>query len=175
MRYALVVALSIMQSGCFGPSKEEYWKGVDYVDIPKYMGKWYIIASRGTFIEKGAHNAYEVFTWNEEKKRIDITFNYLKDSFEGEKGKFTHKGTVYNTETNAHWKTNPFLWFKFDFLIAELNEDYTRSVVVTPDQKYIWIMSRDWEMSDEDLKVITDRLVASGFDMQDVKRVPHEH
>ncbi|MDP6879185.1 MAG: lipocalin family protein, partial [Candidatus Marinimicrobia bacterium] len=32
---------------------------VDYVDLEKFMGDWYVIANIPTFIEKGAVNAIE--------------------------------------------------------------------------------------------------------------------
>ena len=34
-------------------------KTVDYVDIERFMGDWYVIANIPTFIEKGATNAIE--------------------------------------------------------------------------------------------------------------------
>ena len=34
---------------------------VDYVDLERFMGDWYVIASIPTFIEKGAHNAVESY------------------------------------------------------------------------------------------------------------------
>ncbi len=29
---------------------------VDYVDLPRFMGEWYVIANIPTALEKGAHN-----------------------------------------------------------------------------------------------------------------------
>lgn len=47
----------------------KYKKTVDLVDIDRFMGKWYVIASRPTFLEEGAHNAIETYTWNNKKPR----------------------------------------------------------------------------------------------------------
>jgi apolipoprotein D and lipocalin family protein len=35
---------------------------VNYVDIERFMGPWYVIASIPTVLEKGAHNAVETYT-----------------------------------------------------------------------------------------------------------------
>jgi len=32
---------------------------VDYVDLPRFMGDWYVIANIPTVFEKGAHNPVE--------------------------------------------------------------------------------------------------------------------
>jgi apolipoprotein D and lipocalin family protein len=49
-------------------------KKVENVDLKRFMGKWYVIANIPTFIEKGAHNAVETYTWNKKEKRIDVLF-----------------------------------------------------------------------------------------------------
>ena len=36
-------------------------KTVDRVDIPRFMGDWYVIANIPTWIEEGAHNAVESY------------------------------------------------------------------------------------------------------------------
>ena len=37
---------------------------VSYVDLERFMGDWYVIASIPTFVEKGAHNAVEKYALN---------------------------------------------------------------------------------------------------------------
>ena len=34
---------------------------VDKVDLPRFMGDWYVIANIPTFMERGAHNAVESY------------------------------------------------------------------------------------------------------------------
>ncbi len=57
---------------------------VDYVDLNRFMGDWYVIANIPTWLEKGAHNALEQYYWNEDGY-IDVTFSFNKDSFSGKK------------------------------------------------------------------------------------------
>ena len=75
----------------------EFSKTVDYVDINRFMIKWYVIAGRLTFMESGAYNAVEVYTWNIQEDRIDIDFTLIKDSFEGKKKSIPQKGWIENT------------------------------------------------------------------------------
>jgi lipocalin len=37
---------------------------VDYVDLDRFMGDWYVVANIPTFLEKDAHNAVETYRMN---------------------------------------------------------------------------------------------------------------
>ena len=55
---------------------------VEYVDLQKFMGDWYVIANIPTFIEKGAVNAIESYRLDSEG-RVKTTFTFRKDSVSG--------------------------------------------------------------------------------------------
>jgi apolipoprotein D and lipocalin family protein len=48
-----ILALLFLATGC-SPSLAPL-KTVEKVDLPRFMGDWYVIATIPTFIEKGAH------------------------------------------------------------------------------------------------------------------------
>ena len=37
-------------------------------------GKWYVLKNIPTYFEIGAHNAVELYEWDETKKRVQVTF-----------------------------------------------------------------------------------------------------
>ena len=55
----------------------ETMKTVDYVDLDKYMGDWYVICNIPTFIEKNATNAIESYRLNE-NGIIEYVFEKVK-------------------------------------------------------------------------------------------------
>ena len=55
---------------------------VDSVDIDRFMGDWYVIASIPTFIEKEAYNALESYRLSE-NGTIETTFSFNKGAFDG--------------------------------------------------------------------------------------------
>ena len=81
-----------------GPEMET----VDYVDLDRFMGKWYVIANIPTFLEKDAYNAVETYTMNDDGT-IDTEFTFRKGGFDGELKDFNPKGFVKDTESNALW------------------------------------------------------------------------
>jgi len=152
-------------------STEPDMKTVDYVDIERFMGPWYVIANIPTFLEKGAHNAVETYRLNDDGT-IATTFTYRKGGFDGEQKEFTPKGFVKDTETNALWGMR-FIWpIKADYRIVYLDDDYTQTVIGRQNRDYVWIMARTPSIPDADY----DRLVAFvesiGYDIADLKRVP---
>ncbi|MDC1175450.1 lipocalin family protein [Bacteriovoracaceae bacterium] len=157
--------------GC--SSKSDYQTKVKYVDLDRFMGQWYVIAGRLTSFEDGAHNALETYTWNKEEERIDVDFTMRVDSFKGKLKSIPQKAWVHNKKTNAHWKISPFWPLKLNYLIVEVAEDYSWTVVGVPGQEWVWIMAKEWNISDEKLKMILNRTKTLGYSVRDVRRVPH--
>ena len=151
-----------------------YEKTVDFVDLNRYSKKWYVIAGRTTIFEKGAVDAAEAYQWNEAEKRIDINYTYKRGSFEAKVKSFPQKGWVHDHQTNAHWKVQ-LLWpFKADYLIIALDPNYAWVAVGVPNEKYLWIMSENPSMSEEQLQKIIAELMAKNYTVDSVKRVPQQ-
>ncbi len=142
------------------------------VNLDRFMGKWYVIAGRFTFVEKGAHNAIEIYTYNQKKQRIDIAFTFRKDSFNGKLKSLPQKAWIINKKTNAHWKVRPFWPLKFDYLVLALDPNYQWVAIGVPSQKYLWIMARTPHFSEVDQ--VLSQLVTKGYDISRLVEVPHQ-
>lgn len=141
------------------------------VDLPRFMGKWYVIANIPTFIEKGAHNATEEYSLTPEQE-IDTVFTFRADSFDGKEKKYNPRGFVVNRESNAEWKMQ-FLWpFKSEFLISYLNADYSQTIIGRTDRDYVWIMARTPQISESDYNKLVTFLAANGYDTSKIQKVP---
>ena len=156
-------------------STPKYEKTVPSVDIQRFTGKWYVIANRPTIFETNAFNATETYTWNEASGKIDVDFCYNKKSFDGDEKHLFQVAKVFNKQTNAHWKIGMwFLPFDLDYLIIDLDPNYQWTVVGVPNQKYIWVMSRTQKMEEKQLQEILGRTAATGYNVENVDRVPQQ-
>ena len=81
MKPLLVTGLAAVLSACASRGPE--MKTVEYVDLERFMGSWYVIANIPTFLEKGAHNAIEKYELDDDGS-IKTTFTFRKDGFDGE-------------------------------------------------------------------------------------------
>ncbi len=144
---------------------------VDYVDIDRFMGPWYVIANIPTFLEKGAHNAVETYRLNEDGT-IATTFTFRKGSFDGKAKEYNPKGFITDAESNAIWGMR-FVWpIKADYRIIYLDDDYTQTVIGRQNRDFVWIMARTPTIPEEDYKKLLDFVATFGYDMSKVQRVP---
>ena len=78
------------------------------VDLQRFMGDWYVIANIPTFIEKGAHNAIESYRLDSDGT-IAVTFTFRDGAFDGKQKKYSPRGFVQDTRSNALWGMQ-FIW-----------------------------------------------------------------
>lgn len=146
---------------------------VKQVDIPRFMGDWYVVANIPTFVEKGAHNALESYALNP-GGTIATTFTFNKDSFAGEVKQYNPTGFVKDTPGNADWQMQ-FIWpIKAEYKIVYLTPDYSQTIIGRSKRDYIWFMARDPQISDADYQTLLDKAAELGYDTRLIQRVPQQ-
>ena len=175
-RLAALLCLAIV-GGCASPSVPPLEAIDRKVDLERFMGDWYVIGfipvTIPFFSEEGAHNAVESYRLTDEGV-IETTYTFRQGAFDGPEKRMTPKGWVHDEETNAEWRMQ-FLWpFKAAYLIVYVDDDYQKTIIGVPNRKYVWIMSRDPDVSDADYQELLDRVAAVGYDIARVQRVPQQ-
>ena len=150
-------------------------KPVEHVELPKYMGTWYVIANIPTMFEKDAYNATETYTWNEKEKRIDVMFRFNQGGPEGKVKEYPQKAFVDNKDTQAEWLVQPLWPFKFSYLILDLAPDYSYAIVGVPNRKHVWILGRAPIMDNNVYRGLEFKLAGMGFDVAKLQKVPQTH
>jgi apolipoprotein D and lipocalin family protein len=116
------------------------------IDIPRFMGRWYVLANIPTKFDKGTMmNKTEDYLWNENKQCIDIEFRYQK-KVNGKIQLIRQRSTVANA-ANTVWTLAPkvgifYIPFGIPYLILYCSEDYSQCIIGVPDRSYLWIMIR---------------------------------
>ena len=169
---AALIILIITVKGCINSDKGIHPKmdTVDYVDLERFMGDWYVIANIPTILEKGATNATESYKLDKDGS-IKTTFTYYKNSPGGKKVVTNPRGFVVDTTTNAEWTMRFFRLLNFPFYIIHLDEDYMNTVIGMPSRKYVWLMSRLPHMEETTYSSILDELAKIGYDTSLIKKV----
>lgn len=151
----------------FGPLKK-----VKKVNIQKYMGSWYVISVIPTLLEHQPHNAVETYTWNADKKQIDVTYRYNRGNFDGDLVEIKQIATIYDEKTNAEWRTKLYHTMSFPYVIMELAHDYSYAVVGMPNREHVWVLARKPTMEDEVYTALKRRIADEGFDVTQLEKVP---
>ena len=137
---------------------------VPFVDLEKYAGKWYEIASFPQRFQKGCQYTTAEYTWSN-KGYVIIENQCSRENDKGKKTSIKGKAFVEKNSGNAKLKVQFFWPFKGKYWIIDLANDYSYAVVSHPNKKYLWILSRTPQMNDLIYQQILNRLKNKGFDL----------
>lgn len=144
--------------------KAQNLETVPFVDLDKYAGKWYEIASYPQRFQKGCHGTTATYT-NSGQGYITVENSCNKKSLTGKQSYIRGKAFVEKNSGNAKLKVQFFWPLKGKYWIIDLAEDYSYAVVSHPNRKYLWILSRSPQMSESVYVQILSRLEKKGFDL----------
>jgi apolipoprotein D and lipocalin family protein len=145
---------------------------VESVDLKRFMGDWYVIASIPTFIETDAFNAVESYKLAEDGT-IETTFRFKKGGFDGPEKAYKPRGYIEDRQSNAVWGMQ-FIWpFKAEYRIIYLSNDYERTIIGRTKRDYVWIMARQPSISEEDYGRLVKFIEEQDYESGKLRRVPH--
>ncbi len=146
---------------------------VDYVDLDRFMGDWYVIANIPTFIERNAYNSVETYELDK-NGNIPTTFTFNKGGFDGPLKTYKPIGFIKNQQSNALWGMQ-FIWpVKADYRIVYLSDDYQRVIIGRKARDYVWLMARVPQIGDEDYQALIKVIDELGYDTAKVRKVPQQ-
>ncbi len=126
---------------------------VPSVDLNKYIGKWYEVASiPQSFQKKCVANTTAVYSFAEKGRiKVDNTCETASGERDGSEG----RAQVEDKATNSKLKVTfvkLFDWvfaFGGNYWIIDLADDYSYALIGDPTAKYAWILSRTPNVTDE--------------------------
>jgi apolipoprotein D and lipocalin family protein len=155
--------------GCAG--QPEPMPAAAEVDLPRFMGDWYVIAHIPTRVEREAFNAIESYALRPDG-RIQTTFRFREGAVDGRLRTMNPVGTVRPGTGNAVWGMQ-FVWpIQAEYVIAWLDEGYTQVIVGRSRRDYAWIMARTPSIPAADYAAHEARLAAMGYSLEGLRRVP---
>ena len=142
------------------------------VDLEKYAGRWYEIASYPQSFQKGCYCTTADYTLHEDDYVV-VENRCNKDSVTGELSYIKGKAFIEKGSGNSKLKVQFFWPFRGKYWIIDLADDYSYAVVSNPNQKYLWILSRTSAMDEIIYAQIVERLEAKGFDLNKLQKTKH--
>ena len=147
---------------------------VDYVDLDRFMGDWFVIATIPTFLEKDAYNPVETYK-RDDDGTIATTFTFNKGSLDGPTKVFRPRGFVMDETTNAIWGMQ-FVWpIKADYRIVYLDDNYQQTIIGRNNRDYVWIMARTSMIPEADYINLLAKINSLGYDIDAVQKSIHSN
>ena len=145
---------------------------VDYVDLERFMGDWYVIATIPTFLEKDAFNPVETYQMSSDGS-IATTFTFNKGGLNGPEKIYQPRGFIEDKRTNAIWGMQ-FIWpIRADYRIVYLDDDYQQTIIGRNNRDYVWIMARTPTISQEDYSNLVTLVGTLGYDLDALRKSIH--
>jgi apolipoprotein D and lipocalin family protein len=129
-------------------AKEPELTVVDSVELDRYLGTWYEIASYPAWFQRNCTAVTASYSLRDDGL-IKVVNSCRKGSLDGKLKQSTGRAKVVDGETNAKLKVSFFGPFWGDYWIIDLDAEYRWAVVGEPKRKYLWILSRTRSMNDE--------------------------
>ena len=142
---------------------------VPSVDLQKYMGKWYEIASFPQRFQKGCHCTTADYEMTD-KGYVRVINTCRRDSPEGKVTVANGKAFIVEGTGNAKLRVQFFWPFRGDYWIIDLAEDYSYAVVGEPGRDYLWILARTPRMDEALYQAVVGRCAEKGFDINRLVR-----
>lgn len=142
---------------------------VPRVDIPRYLGTWYEIATIPQRFQRGCVGVTAHYSLRDDGA-IDVVNVCRKDTLDGKERSVRGKAWIVDRATNAKLKVRFFWPFSGAYWIIELDTDYQWAVVGHPDRTYYWILSRTPQMDPALYDELLRRAAAKGYDVSKIKK-----
>jgi apolipoprotein D and lipocalin family protein len=145
---------------------------VDHVELSRYLGAWYEVASIPVWFQKDcAGGTKATYTLNKDGTISVLNQCCTKD---GQKKEARGQAWVVDKKTNAKLKVSFFSLFGFwlfagDYWVIDLGPNYEYAVIGHPGRSIGWILSRTPVLAEDVLKGIGERLTQKGYNFSQFK------
>jgi apolipoprotein D and lipocalin family protein len=165
---ATTLVLASLSAGCASPSYAPL-PTVAAVDLPRYMGAWYEVASLpNKFQAMCVADTQARYTLNSE----EVTVNNRCRTEKGEVTAAEGFVKVVEGSANAKLKVSFFRPFYGDYWVLALDPDYQWVLVGVPSRELAWVLSRKPALDATVLDGILAKAAALGFERAAFKKTP---
>jgi apolipoprotein D and lipocalin family protein len=145
---------------------------VSFVDLSRYMGRWYEIARLPQSFQKDCTAVTADYRLLE-NGRVEVINKCRKKTVDGREVTAKGKARVVDKVTNSKLEVSFFWPFWGDYWIFELGQNYEYAVVGSPDKESLWVLSRTSKMDEQLLKDLLDKKQRQGFDVTKMIKTLH--
>jgi len=133
------------------------------VDLQRYLGTWYEIASYPHRFQKGCVATRAVYKLRDDGQ-IAVRNECRQETLDGPLKSVQGRARVIDPASNARLEVTFFWPFWGAYWIIDLDPDYRWAVVGHPSRNYLWVLSRTRTLDETLYQQIVARLPAQGYD-----------
>ncbi len=142
---------------------------VPHVDLQRYLGTWYEIATIPQRFQKGCVGVTAEYSLRKNGD-IQVVNTCYRETLDGEVRTARGRARVVDKRTNAKLKVSFFWPFWGAYWIIGLDADYRWAIVGHPDRTYLWILSRSPQMDDVLYDELLRLIAGKGYDLARIQK-----
>ena len=142
---------------------------VDHVDLARYLGTWYEIASFPQRFQRGCTATTANYSLRPDGD-LDVVNRCRDGALTGPERSARGRARVVDRASNAKLEVSFVRPFWGAYWIVDLGPEYEYAVVGHPSRDYLWILSRTRTMDPVVLDAIRGRLRAQGYETERLVR-----
>lgn len=140
------------------------------IDLPRFMGRWYVIAYVPYFGERGHVASSDTYAL-QPNGGIDVVYRY-RDGFGQPLQTLKSRATVEPGTGNRDWTTWIYGFIPTGFRILEVAPDYSWALITWPGRELAWVFARAPVMDDALYADLLQRLRGHGVETDAMRRIP---
>ena len=142
---------------------------VPKVNLERYLGTWYEIASYPQRFQEGCTGTTATYTLRSDGE-IDVLNKCRKGGLDGPEDAAEGRARVVDRKSNAKLEVSFFRPFWGDYWIIDLGPEYEYAVVGHPSRDYLWILSRTPTLDAEIYDGILTRVDEMGYPLERLQK-----
>lgn len=172
MKFKKILAAAFMLLTVNMANAFEELTTVSFVDLSRYMGRWYEIARLPQSFQKDCTAVTADYRLLD-NGRVEVINKCRKKTIDGREVTAKGKARVVDKATNSKLEVSFFWPFWGDYWIFELGQNYEYAVVGSPDKGSLWVLSRTSKMDEQLLQDLLDKKQRQGFDVSRMIKTLH--
>jgi apolipoprotein D and lipocalin family protein len=167
-----LLLLLLLAAGAATASRDQPIQPVAQVDLPRFMGTWYLVGGILTPFEREAWNAVQTYTLQADGS-IRTTLGFNHRGADGPRRQTEAPARVRPGTGNAVWDVRVIGPWKSQYVVGWLRQDYGLMVVARDARDYAWVFARSPSVPVAELERARQHLQGWGYDMARWRQVPH--
>ena len=164
-----LIFIAMLTTLSTGVGAETPVASVPVLDINRYVGKWFEIASFPMFFQRNCiGDTTAEYALTHGGKISVLNRCRTKDGVSQAEG----KAFVVDGSKPARLKVSFFWPFRSDYWVIGLDPDYRWAIVANPNRKYLWILSRTRLLPRDQLDAALAVATAQGYDLSQLRYTP---
>ncbi|MGB1189698.1 MAG: lipocalin family protein [Pseudomonadales bacterium] len=140
---------------------------VENLDLDRFMGQWHVLADISTPFDRDAFAPLETYQRVDDNV-VETIYSYREGAASGPIRE-RHLKAFVSEESTAIWAMQIFWPIKAEYRVVFVDPDYQTTIVGRSKRDFVWVMSRDPDISSPTFDALLKKTQELGYDLSKLR------